>query len=136
MEGTQALIAFPNAGIAVVHTYAITNAMKRGAAPMVPGNLTLNFTTASAEITAGTGTITLFVTLNMKPNESRTMNHVWNQGSYVNLATNGVGPHAMAGESVESVAAIDLATNVAVANVDLPHQKLKNVRPRPTTSWV
>ncbi|KAG0577119.1 hypothetical protein KC19_5G132200 [Ceratodon purpureus] len=123
MIGTQALIAFQSTQGAVVHTYDITGAMK-GGAPVVPGNISLDFTKTSAVINGGETTI--FTTLNMKPNQSWTMNHVWNQGSTVDLTTNAVGPHAMSGDSLTSVSSINLATNQAFSNVELPHQKLKN----------
>lgn len=129
MVGTQALIAFQSPQGAVVHSYAITGAMKSGSAVFIPSNLTINFTKTSAEIT-GTE-MTIFATLNMKRNESWTMNHVWNQGASVDLATNAVGPHAFAGDSVASVASVDLATNVAFSDVDLPHQNLKHVSRSP-----
>lgn len=127
MVGTQALIAFQSAQGAVVHSYDIKGAMK-GGAPMVPGNLSLDFTKTSAVITDADTTI--FTTLNMKPGDSWIMNHVWNEGATVDLASNAVGPHAMAGDSVASVSAINLATNQAFSSVDLPHQKLKHVSKR------
>jgi hypothetical protein len=124
MEGTQALIAFQSAQGAVVHTYAITGAMK-GGAPVVPGNLSLDFTKTSAVITGGEATI--FATLTLSQDSSWTMNHVWNQGSTVDLTTNAVGPHALSGDSLSSVSSLNLATNQAFSDVQLPHQKLKNV---------
>ena len=133
MVGTQVLIAFRSAeGGAVVRQYALTGAMKSGAALVVPGNLSVDFTSTSAVISGGEATI--FATLRLKPDQSWTMNHVWNQGTVVDLATDAVGPHAMSRDSLASVSAINLATNQAFSNVELPHQKLKNVSDPSSTS--
>lgn len=123
MVGTQALIAFQSGQGAIVHSYAITGPIK-GGAPCVPGNLSLDFTGTSVEI-SGTE-ITIFATLTKKSNGSWTMNHVWNEGSTVDLDTNAIGPHAMSGDSVASASIINLETNEASGDVELPHQKLKD----------
>ncbi len=125
MVGSQVLVAFwENTTSLLVKTYDLTTTLLVGSPVLLPGKVSLNYTNYSAEAT-GT-TVTIFATLQLQPNQSDSLIHVWNRGPSVNLTTYQPSPHIRSGQNLQSVANLDMSSGAIGALTGI-HLRLKEV---------
>ncbi|KAG0614215.1 hypothetical protein M758_6G159300 [Ceratodon purpureus] len=112
MPGTQALVAFwdANRTNVIVREYDLTvDVAYRPETPLFPANnLSVLYTDTRVEA-AGT-VVTILSTLHLTPNQSVTLNHVWNRGFRVVLATLSPGGHHLTSENRASRVKINMVT--------------------------
>ncbi|CAK9223201.1 unnamed protein product, partial [Sphagnum troendelagicum] len=123
MVGSQVLVAFwENTTSLLVKTYDLTTTLLVGSPVLLPGKVSLNYMNYSAEAT-GT-TVTIFATLQLQPNQSDSLIHVWNRGPSVNLTTYQPSPHIRSGQNLQSVANLDMSSGATGALTGI-HLRLK-----------
>jgi hypothetical protein len=126
MVGSQVLVAFwENTTSLLVKTYDLTTTLVALSSPvLLPGKVSLNYMNYSAQAT-GT-TVTIFATLQLQPNQSDSLVHVWNRGPSVNLTTYQPSPHIRSGQNLLSVANLDMSSGATGALTGI-HLRLKEV---------
>jgi hypothetical protein len=124
MVGSQVLVAFwENTTSLLVKTYDLTTTLL-ALGSLLPGKVSLNYMNYSAQAT-GT-TVTIFATLQLQPNQSDSLIHVWNRGLSVNLTTYQPSPHIRSGQNLQSVANLDMSSGAIGALTGI-HLRLKEV---------
>jgi hypothetical protein len=124
MVGSQVLVAFwENTTSLLVKTYDLTTTLL-ALGSLLPGKVSLNYMNYSAQAT-GT-TVTIFATLQLQPNQSDSLIHVWNRGPSVNLTTYQPSPHIRSGQNLQSVANLDMSSGATGALTGI-HLRLKEV---------
>lgn len=127
MPGTQALVAFWDMARTNVMVYQYDLTVDVAYRPEIPpypvSNLSVLYTDTFVEV-AGT-LVTIFTTLHLTPNQSASLNHVWNRGFRVVLSTLSPGGHHLTAENRASRVNIDMVTGAFTSISD--QESLKNV---------
>lgn len=122
MAGTQAFIAFAASNGSTILTYNVTGANKGGAAlKCTPISLHV----LDMHVQIQDTTILMLVSIQLQPNQSTSLTHVWNRGSSVSDFQPGI--HGLTAADLSGLKVIDMASGSSSGvSIQLPHQILKN----------
>lgn len=121
MAGTQTFIAFAASNGSTILTYNVTAASKGGGLKCTP--ISLHVLDMQVEI-VGTS-ILMLVTIQLEPNQSTALNHVWNRGDSVSNFQPSA--HSFAAADLSGMKVIDMASGAGLSSgFTPPHQHLKN----------
>ena len=122
MVGTQAFIAFQASNGSTILTYNLSS--YDGGFSCAP--IDLEVLSTQVQILAGT-TIQMLVSLRLQPNQSTSLNHVWNRGPSVSNFI--PASHDLDAADLLGLKTIDMATGSSNFTLSAPsRQTLKNVR--------
>lgn len=122
MIGTQAFIAFQAPNGSTILTYNVTSDTKQGL-PLRSSPISLHVLDKQVQI-SGTS-IAIFVSLQLRRNQSTVLNHVWNRG--VSVTNFQPGAHGFTPADLSGLKVINMSSGISSTTViELPHQILKN----------
>ncbi|KAH7415570.1 hypothetical protein KP509_14G052700 [Ceratopteris richardii] len=120
MAGTQAFIAFAASNGSTILTYNVTDASKGGGLKCTP--ISLHVLDMRVQIVGNS--IAMLVKIQLQPNQSTVLNHVWNRGPSVSDFQPSA--HAFDATDLSGLRTIDMASGESSSSAALPHQVLKN----------